>query len=237
MVTVLLLVQGCQQNNQVAKPQTYYAPQPIEFFQQDYPLICNRSLPIRPLCTAHMGGSLDQMMGAQLRKQSFEACKRDVENFVKAVEFQSNCFKKDLKSYVNNLMQEAQERLSCEYSSIDQINNGMKPNDCPDIVVPAPSEILTHDDYRYFGGIEAVLTLPHSCKFIEEWYSVSERQNCVDELNCFLDFEAQFYYDKQIEIYFEGDTYPDRDGVTSYVNNVIKQFNCKASGQSICLSF
>jgi len=208
-----------------------YTPQPIQVYQQPYPLECSNRLPITPVCLMVSHDSIYP----EVRYRTLEACRSDVERFVEAVKFQTECYKKSLQAYIDDAISQVSSRVTCEEIEISNIKNGSGGNFCPAIYVTSIPEILNKDDYSSISPIDPLPLSTVYCDMIKSPNEVEFRNLCIDELtNGFLS-EAQNYYDEQMHILYNGGRlYPKREGVKKYVEKVIKKFNCEASGDSIC---
>ena len=236
MAFVISMFSGCQQStNNTVTPEILL--QPIEMFQEEYPLVCDTRLPSIPMCLQMLDLGLTDDTSYQFKQLEFEACKTDVKSFITAVNFQTKCFQTDLEDFVNEMIFAAQARLDCEYEIIQKIQNGDGGGVCPAFEVPSKSDILDMDDREYVSGADNTYYLPISCRYVEEWYSAEDRQDCISELEALIGYEAQVYYDEQIEQYLEGsNSYPYPKGVKRYVKNVISLLECKAAGISFCIT-
>ncbi len=201
--------------------------QSIKWPQQEFKMQCSpKGIPAEPLCIFGMSVSLNG-----LTKGRFEACRLDVENYIKAVKFQNNCFKSDLENYVNSYIEEAKDLLQCEENNVYELQNNRKANKCPNFIEPTPSNILTHDDNKSFGGIKTFFPTLTLCKNIKIYDTADVRQDCINELKAIINYEAQNYFDEQIKLYYEGgNVYKKRDGINNAVNEVIQKFNCVSKG-------
>ena len=235
MLLFVLLLSSCSADNSQTPPTTNYVHQPIEMYQQPYPLECSSRLPMTPVCISTMGGALYSMMSPSGQRASFESCKLDVKNFIKAVKFQAECYQTSLESYVEEALMSVNERVVCEEQQIQEIESGSQGQICPAVDAPPVPDILNKDDYSTISEIDPVQISAFACGMIANKNDLEMRQLCVDELkNGFLS-EAQSYYDEQLDYLYNGRTrYPNRRGVKKYIDEVVEQFNCKASGQSYC---
>ena len=234
-VLLSLILGSCGTQDNVTSPAVTYTHQPIQVYEQPYPKQCTTSLPMTPVCIPIMGGAVDSLMSAEARRASFESCKRDVERFVAAVKFQAECYQTALEEYVEEALSLVNSKIVCEEEQIKEINSGNNGQLCPVISLPSAPDILLKGDYRFISKIDPLPITTFSCDMIEETNETELRQLCIDELtNSFL-IEAQTYFDEQLEYYYNGGRlYPKRDGVKKYIDDVIKNFNCKASGQDFC---
>jgi len=236
LILAALMLCSCGPNKAEVSPAVSYTPQPIQVYQQPYPMQCTDRLPMAPVCVTMMGGSLDSMLsGSIYERANFEACKSDVERFVAAVKFQAECYEKSLKDYVENAVAQISSRIICEEQEILKIESGGDGQACPAIFLPPIPDMLSKDDYRSISGINPIGVTTFACDMIKDLNDPEMRQLCVDELSSGFPNEAQTYYEEQLKYFYNGGRlHPKREGVKKYINNVVEEFNCKASGQTFC---